>query len=86
MLTSLARRAGNKENRTGTSPFEIGDAAGLLRVQEMAPQLRPRMRVLIAQPGISADRITDDQLQLLAGAQSYLKAVAGASLEVYVSP
>ncbi len=86
MLTGLAHRAGLKERRTGVSPFEVGDAATLLHLQELAPQLRPRMRVLVAQPGISAARITDDQLQLLAGAQSYLKTVAGASLEVVVSP
>jgi len=83
LLTNLDRRARQKAGRTGESPFEVGDVAALFRVREVAPQLRPRFRVVIAQPGLSAGRVTDDQLQLLAGAAAYLRSRANASLVVY---
>ena len=69
--------------RTGETPFEVGDIQDLFRVRELAPQLRPRFRVVIAQPGLSASQVTPDQLQLLAGAAAYLRSRANASLVVY---
>lgn len=83
LLANLHRRAGKKAEHTGESPFEVGDVAALFHVREIAPQLRPRFRVIIAQPGLSAERVTADQLQLLAGAAAYLRSRANASLLVY---
>lgn len=47
----LARRAQLMHQRTGTSPFEVGYAAGLLLLQAQAQVLRRRMEIVIVQLG-----------------------------------
>jgi hypothetical protein len=84
MLTLLAKRAGQKQER-GFQPFEVGDEAALLKVCETAAQLRPRFEVIVAQPGLSKARVRDDQLPLLAGVANYLRHAGGARLTVLVA-
>lgn len=84
MLELLSKRVGDKLER-GFQPFEVGDAAALVRVCEQAGQLRPQFDVIIAQPGLAKSKVRDDQLPVLAGVASYLQHTAGASLTVLVS-
>lgn len=57
----------------------------MLRIREQAPLLFPRFRTLVVQPGVSAARCTDEQLRLLAGAETYVRAVTKGTFEVHGS-
>ena len=72
--------------RTGTSPYEAGTISDMFRIRELAPQLRPRFHTVLAQPGLSAARATGEQLRLLAGAESYVRAVTRGTFDVICSP
>lgn len=82
----LGRRAQRKHQRTGVDPFEVGDAATLLRIQANAQVLRRRMEIVIVQPGLSRSKASPQQLDLLAACQSYLRTTINAPLIVWCSP
>jgi superfamily II DNA or RNA helicase len=84
-FVNLERRARQKHNRTGVSPFEVGDLKDLYRLQDQAQVLRRRMQITIVQPGLSAAGSQDRHLELLAGAEFYLKSTINAALEVWCS-
>lgn len=86
LLVHLDRRAQARFARTGVSPYEVGDIHTLYRIRELAPQLKPRFRTVMVQPGLSAAASTDEQLRLIAGASSYVHAVAKGKFEVVCSP
>lgn len=86
MLDRLLSRVGTVMQVHSTySPFELGDVDSLYRLVQRADGLIPNFEVVIAQPGISAAGVSDDQLRLLAGAASYIKAVARGTLLVLCS-
>jgi hypothetical protein len=82
LLRHLERRAKRYHERTGVSPFDTGNIAELYRIMAIAPQLRPRFRIIIAQPGLSKAAATQEHLRLLAGAASYVRAVTNGTFEV----
>ena len=84
LLVHLMKRAKDRKNR-GHDVFEVGDLGSLFKLQERARYLRPRFINVIAQPGLSIAESTDEQLRLLAGAESYVRAVTKGSFEVYGS-
>ena len=86
LLQHLDRRAQAAFARTGTSPYEAGTISDMFRIRELAPQLRPRFHTVLAQPGLSAARVTGEQLRLLAGAESYVRAVTRGTFDVICSP
>lgn len=81
----LARRAQAKHQRTGVSPFEAGDAAGLLQLQAKSQVHRRRMEIVIVQPGLSAKQISQQQADLLAAVETYIKTTINAPLTVWCS-
>ncbi|WP_437773473.1 DEAD/DEAH box helicase [Arthrobacter sp. KNU40] len=81
----LARRAQAKHQRTGTSPFEVGDAAGLLQLQAKAQVHRRRMEIVIVQPGLSASQMSQQQADLLASVETYVKTTINAPLTIWCS-
>ncbi|MFI7219972.1 DEAD/DEAH box helicase [Micromonospora maritima] len=85
LLRHLDRRAQKYAHRTGSSPYEVGGIDELYRIRQLAPQLRPRFRTVLVQPGLSARQCTEEQLRLLAGAESYVRAVTKGSFDVYCS-
>lgn len=85
LLGHLDRRARAFRDRTGVTPFEIGDIHELFRIRELAPQLRPRFHTILVQPGLSAAVASEEQLRLLAGAASYVTVVTKGTLEVVCS-
>ncbi|MFI2507381.1 DEAD/DEAH box helicase [Streptomyces sp. NPDC018972] len=85
LLNHLDRRARSFRARTGVSPFEVGNIEELYRIRELAPQLRPRIRTVLAQPGLSAAACTEEQLRLLAGAETYVHALTRGTFVVYCS-
>lgn len=83
---TLADRAAKKEQRDGISPFEIGSPRALHELHERSRLLRPRMEMVIVQPGLSAAEASTQQLDLLASTQAYLKTTIKAPLAVWCSP
>lgn len=81
----LARRAQAKHQRTGVSPFEAGDAAGLLQLQAKSQVHRRRMEIIIVQPGLSALQVSQQQADLLAAVETYVKTTINAPLTVWCS-
>lgn len=81
----LARRAQAKQQRTGVSPFEAGDGAELLQLQVKAQVHRRRMEVVIVQPGLSAAQLSQQQADLLAAVETYVRTTINAPLTVWCS-
>lgn len=82
---TLDHRARKKQHREGVSPFEAGDIKKLYGIQDRATILRPRMEMVIVQPGLSISKATTQQLDLLASTQAYLKTTINAPLAVWCS-
>ena len=73
LLQFLDRRARRYIRRNGgSSPYLVGSIEDPYRLREQAPQLRPHINTVLAQPGLSANACNDERLRLLAGAQSYV--------------
>ena len=81
----LALRAQARHKRTGVSPFEVGDAAELLRLQAKAQVHRRRMEIVIVQPGLSASKMSQQQSDLLASVETYVRTTINAPLTVWCS-
>ncbi len=67
------------------SGFVVGDIDALMGLLERSPRLRVSMSVAIAQPGLSANRVTANVLELLSSADYYVSETALTSIEVYCS-
>ncbi|MGW0817034.1 DEAD/DEAH box helicase [Streptomyces viridiviolaceus] len=86
LLRTLYQRAVKWAARNpGKSPYLIGSIDELYRIRERAPQLRPHINTVIAQPGLSAAACSSEQQLLLAGAHSWVKAVTKGAFVVYCS-
>lgn len=85
LFEHLIRRE-RKRQLDGRTGFELGDAAALYDLQDRSRLLRPRLEITIVQPGVSADRVSDSQLELLASTELYVRETANASLRVITSP
>jgi superfamily II DNA or RNA helicase len=86
LLRTLYNRAVKWAARNpGKSPYLIGSIDELYRIRERAPQLRPHINTVIAQPGLSAAECSSEQQHLLAGAHSYVKAVTKGTFTVCCS-
>lgn len=85
LINHIDRRARSYSLRTGHSAYEVGDRESLLRIQERAPLLFVRFATIIAQPGLSIRSSTDEQMRLIAGAESYVRAVTKGTFAVYCS-
>lgn len=66
-----------------TTGFVRGDIQMLQRLFERSVQLRTSLTVAIAQPGLSAAKVSANQLELLASVDMYVAETAMTSLEVY---
>lgn len=82
---TLAERAQKRRNRTGISPFEVGDLRTLYSLSDRAQVASRRMEFVVVQPGLSAADASRQQLELLASTESYLLNTVHGSLEVWCS-
>lgn len=82
---TLAYRAKKKVDRTGVNPFEVGDLRALFGLRDKAQVASRKMQFTIVQPGLSAAKSSDQQLELLASTETYLKTTVSGSLEVWTS-
>ncbi|WP_281197197.1 DEAD/DEAH box helicase [Microtetraspora niveoalba] len=83
MLTSLIRRARNRQKSRSFSGIEQGSFERLVQLRDIARTRRPQLTVAIAQPGMSKSKASLKQLELLACTEVYLREIAAAHLEVY---
>lgn len=85
LLEHLDQRAAGYTRSFGGSAFQIGDREALFKIRQQAPLLFPRFTTIIAQPGLSIEAASVEQLRLIAGAASYVQAVTKGGFEVYGS-
>lgn len=86
LLDHLHRRALLYARRNGgISPYDVGGPKDLFAIREQARLLRPRFHTVIAQPGLQASRASDEQLLLLAGADSFVRDTSAGDFTVYCS-
>lgn len=85
LINHIDRRSRSYLLRTGHSAYEVGDRETLLRIQERAPLLFVQFTTIIAQPGLSITDSADEQMRLIAGADSYVRAVKKGAFAVYRS-
>ena len=69
----------------GVSRFERGDRLALDTLAPDAPYLDLEFKMIIVQPGVSVNDISEDQLDLLATTELYLEVTSGIPLEVIAS-
>ena len=86
MLRKLIRREGDRVRNHGRSGFEIGELKDLYEIADCAHLLRPVFTIAISQPGLSKARVADNQLQLLASTEAYVRQVAKADFVALCSP
>ncbi|MET8330059.1 DEAD/DEAH box helicase family protein [Streptomyces sp. NPDC005181] len=85
LLEHLHSRAKRYTERNGASPYEVGASKDLFAIRDQARMLRLRFHTIIAQPGLSAGEVTDEQLYLLAGAEKYVRQVTAGEFTVCCS-
>lgn len=82
LLEHLERREAKRKKGGQVSRFELGDAAALRALRRKAQDLGPAMEVVIVQPGLARHEASDDQLDLLAVTELYLRETFGVPLRV----
>lgn len=85
MLEKLIHREQQRVTKYERLGFEVGDIEVLYRLQDESIRLKPTFTIAIAQPGLSRARAADNQLQLLAATEVYVKQVAKADFMVFCS-
>jgi superfamily II DNA or RNA helicase len=81
----LIKRERQRVRRGARSGFIIGTPDQLLNIRDSARLLRPRLEIQVVQPGLSASKVSDAQLNILAGAHVYIAETANASFDVLCS-
>lgn len=80
---NLIRRERNRQQRYNRDGFEVGNLTTLYDLQDASERLRPRFTIAIAQPGLSKAKAGNDQLELLAATELYVRQVAKADFRVF---
>lgn len=81
----LIRREKNRHSRGVPTGFVIGGGETLYELEEKARLLEPRFEIVIAQPGLSKNEASNEQLDLLGATQLYLHETAFVPLQVWCS-
>jgi superfamily II DNA or RNA helicase len=83
MVEQLIRRERERITRNGASGILLGDAQALYQIMDKARLRRSKFTIAIAQPGLSKQKVSDPQLELLASTQTYAVETAWATFECY---
>lgn len=86
LIDHLIRRERLRQSKHGRVGFEVGNETALRSLQHRVRFLKARLEITIAQPGLSAAKVSDAQLQLLACTEVYTHETALAKFEVLCSP
>ena len=84
LVPHLLRREAMRQSR-GRNGFEIGSAEVLYEIEDQLQRLRLKLSIAIVQPGLSAAKVSPQQLELLASTEMYVLQVGGASFDVVVN-
>lgn len=86
LLRHILRRENLRENQhIGSSRFEIGNNNTINSLINMSRVYSTKMNVYIVQPGVSKNKVTDAQLELLGVTKSWLMDTLGVRLYVIAS-
>jgi superfamily II DNA or RNA helicase len=85
MFARLIQRERRRLKRGRRSGFEIGTGNDLYGIRDRAYAMNPRFEIVIAQPGLSKQRVSSEQLRLLSATDVYVSEVAVANLHVWCS-
>lgn len=85
MIEKIINRERNRQHKYGYSGIMVGDASILMRIADRCHLLRPKFTVTIAQPGVSKLSVSDEQLELLAGTENYIKDSGGGTPLVVIT-
>ena len=86
LLGHLRRREEARLTKHEVSRFERGDFALLDDISRASPFLKPQFKIWIVQPGLSKDKVSAAQLDLLAVTELYLRETHAIELGVIASP
>lgn len=79
MIEKLIYRERNRQSKHGYSGIIVGDALKLMSIADKSHLLRPKFTITIAQPGVSKSLASNEQLELLAGTEKYIKDSGGST-------
>lgn len=82
LFTHLLRREPRRYQGKEGTRYEVGNEKDLLRIREKADVQPVRLRVFIVQPGLSVAEVTNEQLELLAVTENYLKETFAVPLDI----
>jgi superfamily II DNA or RNA helicase len=85
MVRKLLARERHRIGQGKPSGLEVGTASDLLRLLGDLPSLRVEMEIVLAQPGLSQSRASDQQLELLAATKTYVRETSSAQLRILTS-
>ncbi|MCY3650948.1 MAG: DEAD/DEAH box helicase family protein [Acidimicrobiaceae bacterium] len=84
LVDHLVRRETLRQQR-GRSGFEVGTPTELYEIADHLNRLKLKLTIVIVQPGLSVEKVSSQQLDLLASTEMYVYQVGGASFEVVVN-
>lgn len=85
MVRKLLARERRRVSQGKPSGLEAGTASDLLRLLGDLPSLHVEMEIVLAQPGLSKNRASAEQLELLAATKTYVRETSSARLEILTS-
>lgn len=85
LINHLILRETSRQNKHSVSRFERGDLAKLEEIKSQIPFLTSEFTITIVQPGLSKGQVTNNQLELLAVTENYLKETHAIKLNVISS-
>jgi len=85
LFTHLLRREPRRYMGEEGTRYEVGTEKDLLRIREKADVQPVRLRVFIVQPGLSIAAVSNEQLELLALTENYLKETFAVPLDIVAS-
>ncbi len=79
LFTHLLRREPKKGKRRNATRYEKGDQDELIRIRQMSEIWPVRLKIFVVQPGVSKEKVSKDQLELLSVTENHL-------LETFILP
>lgn len=79
LFTHLLRREPKKGKIRNATRFEKGDENELIRIRQMSEIWPLRLKIFVVQPGVSKEKVSRDQLELLSVTENHL-------LETFILP
>lgn len=73
LLAHIDRRESDRMKRGGPTRFAKGDVLSLRALRRRADALEPSLEIIVVQPGLSKEKASDDQLELLGVTELYLQ-------------